>query len=110
MLSVIETFCCNQCEHLVYVCSQKTDPEQDAALKKKMTFGKFTYCGVDLDQQLDVTYEQLMGLIYARARRRLNSQEVGIKLCVAETNTWLLLDYLMCLQTIINTSQTLIID
>ncbi|XP_052496750.1 40S ribosomal protein S15-like [Budorcas taxicolor] len=28
--------------------------------KKKRTFGKFTYRGVDLDQLLDMSYEQLM--------------------------------------------------
>jgi small subunit ribosomal protein S15e len=41
-----------------------------AALKKKRTFRKFTYRGVDLDQLLDMTTEQLMELFPARARRR----------------------------------------
>lgn len=31
--------------------------------KKKRTFCKFTYCGVDLDQLLDVSYEQLMAIV-----------------------------------------------
>ncbi|XP_051027267.1 40S ribosomal protein S15-like [Acomys russatus] len=40
--------------------------------KKKWTFRKFTYCGVDLDQLLDMSYEQLMQLYSAHQRRRLN--------------------------------------
>ena len=40
--------------------------------KKKRTFCKFTYRGVDLDQLLDMSYEQLMQLYSARQRRRLN--------------------------------------
>ncbi|CAF1678144.1 unnamed protein product, partial [Adineta ricciae] len=52
--------------------------DQDAAglsaaeLKKKRTFRKFTYRGVDLDQLLDLNTEQLMPLIHCRARRRLS--------------------------------------
>jgi small subunit ribosomal protein S15e len=48
--------------------------EQDAAaaaeLKKKRTFKKYSYRGVDLEQLLDLTSEQLMDLVHARARRR----------------------------------------
>ncbi|XP_037741861.1 40S ribosomal protein S15-like [Chelonia mydas] len=40
--------------------------------KKKQTFRKFTYRGVDLDQLLDMSYEQLMQLYSARQCRRLN--------------------------------------
>ncbi|KAJ1086467.1 hypothetical protein NDU88_006584 [Pleurodeles waltl] len=40
--------------------------------KKKRTFRKFTYRGVDLDQLLDMSYEQIMQLYCARQRRRLN--------------------------------------
>ncbi|KFV66398.1 40S ribosomal protein S15, partial [Dryobates pubescens] len=47
--------------------------------KKKRTFRKFTYRGVDLDQLLDMSYpvagippQQLMQLYSARQRRRLN--------------------------------------
>jgi len=39
---------------------------------KKRTFKKFTYRGVDLDQLLDLTSEQLMDLVNARARRRFS--------------------------------------
>merc|ERR1711957_1000167 len=43
-----------------------------AALKKKRTFRKFTFRGVDLDALLDLTSEQLMELVHARARRRFS--------------------------------------
>merc|ERR1712168_1786954 len=43
---------------------------QAAELKKKRTFRKFTFRGVDLDQLLDLSSEQLMELVHARARRR----------------------------------------
>ncbi|RHZ44449.1 hypothetical protein Glove_724g16 [Diversispora epigaea] len=39
-------------------------------LKKKRTFKKFSYRGVDLDSLLDCTSEQLTDLVHARARRR----------------------------------------
>ena len=40
--------------------------------KKKQTFRKFTYRGVDPDQLLDTSYEQLMQLYSALQGRRLN--------------------------------------
>ncbi|XP_073462146.1 small ribosomal subunit protein uS19-like [Aquarana catesbeiana] len=40
--------------------------------QKKRTFRKFTYKGVDLDQLLDISYEQIMQLSCACQRRRLN--------------------------------------
>ena len=52
--------------------------EQDAAgpsavdLKKKRTFRKFTFRGVDLDQLLDMNNEELMKILHCRARRRLS--------------------------------------
>ena len=48
------------------------DAEQAAAIKKKRTFRKFSFRGVDLDQLLNMTYEQLMVLVHARARRRFS--------------------------------------
>uniref|UniRef100_A0A8I5YLQ0 40S ribosomal protein S15 n=1 Tax=Pongo abelii TaxID=9601 RepID=A0A8I5YLQ0_PONAB len=44
----------------------------EAEQKKKRTFPKFTYRGVDLDQLLDMSYEELMQLYSARQRSRLN--------------------------------------
>jgi len=40
--------------------------------KKKRTFRKFSYRGVDLDQLLDMDKLQFSKLLHARARRRLN--------------------------------------
>lgn len=40
--------------------------------KKRRTFRKFTYRGVDLDQLLDLSHDQLMELVHARARRRFS--------------------------------------
>ncbi|KXJ16102.1 40S ribosomal protein S15 [Exaiptasia diaphana] len=40
--------------------------------KKKRTFRKFTYRGVDLDQLLSLTHEQLMELVCCRQRRRFS--------------------------------------
>ncbi|KAG0294834.1 ribosomal protein S15 [Linnemannia gamsii] len=44
----------------------------DAALdaRKKRTFRKFSYRGIDLDKLLDLSSEQLMDLVNARPRRR----------------------------------------
>ncbi|GJQ86346.1 Ribosomal protein S19 [Popillia japonica] len=44
----------------------------EGEVKKKRTFRKFTYRGVDLDQLLDMPNEQLMELMHARARRRFS--------------------------------------
>ena len=44
--------------------------EMDAEQKKKRTFKKFTYRGVDLDKLLDMSPKDLMELVDARARRR----------------------------------------
>ncbi|CAG8630527.1 25_t:CDS:2, partial [Paraglomus occultum] len=49
--------------------NERTDDSQ-AEQKKKRVFKKFSYRGVDLDQLLDLSSEQLMELVHARARRR----------------------------------------
>ena len=41
-------------------------------LRKKRTFRKYTYRGVDLDQLLDMTNEQLIELFNSRVRRKFN--------------------------------------
>lgn len=43
-----------------------------AALRKKRTFKKFTFRGVDLDKILDLNHEELIELVHARARRRFS--------------------------------------
>jgi len=46
--------------------------EGDADLKKKRTFRKFSYRGIDLDQLLDLSTEELMKLLPCRVRRKFN--------------------------------------
>merc|ERR1712018_429848 len=47
------------------------DEQAAAELKKKRTFRKFTYRGVDLNQLLDMNNEQLMELFPCRIRRKI---------------------------------------
>jgi small subunit ribosomal protein S15e len=42
----------------------------DDGAAKKRTFRKFTYRGVDLDQLLDMSTDELVELFPARARRK----------------------------------------
>ncbi|KAI8879558.1 putative ribosomal protein S15 [Backusella circina FSU 941] len=42
----------------------------DQAPQRKRTFRKFTYRGIDLEQLLDLSSEQFMGMVHCRARRR----------------------------------------
>ena len=46
--------------------------EEVEALRKKRTFRKFTFRGIDLDKLLDLTNDELMDLVCARARRRMS--------------------------------------
>merc|ERR1712183_820692 len=48
------------------------DDQAAVELKKKRTFRKFTYRGVDLDQLLDMNNEQLMELFPCRVRRKIS--------------------------------------
>ncbi|KAI9223284.1 ribosomal protein S19-domain-containing protein [Blastocladiella britannica] len=48
----------------------KTMTKQADDLKKKRTFRKFTYRGVELEALMDLTSEQLVELVHCRARRR----------------------------------------
>ncbi|KAL5614865.1 hypothetical protein BROUX41_004946 [Berkeleyomyces rouxiae] len=43
-----------------------------AELKRKRTFRKFSYRGVDLDALLDLSSDELRKVVHARARRRIN--------------------------------------
>lgn len=47
------------------------DVEAVAALRKKRQFKKFLFRGLETSQLLDLTQEQLLALVNARARRRL---------------------------------------
>ncbi|KAG4303708.1 hypothetical protein PCANB_000085 [Pneumocystis canis] len=49
---------------------EETDKDHLTTEKKKRPFRRFSYRGVDLEMLLDMSSEQLMGLVHARARRR----------------------------------------
>merc|ERR1711909_32494 len=57
-------------------CKARNMADQDlvaaAEKKKRRTFRKYTFRGVDLDQLLDMSSEQLMELLHCRARRRFS--------------------------------------
>merc|ERR1711894_322218 len=57
-------------------CKARNMADQDlvaaAEKKKKRTFRKYSFRGVDLDQLLDMSSEQLMELFHCRARRRFS--------------------------------------
>lgn len=48
------------------------DAEQAAELKRKRTFRKFSYRGHELDSLLDMSTEDFMKIVHARARRRFS--------------------------------------
>ncbi|KAF4611030.1 hypothetical protein D9613_006847 [Agrocybe pediades] len=50
--------------------AEVTDPQVAADLKKKRTFRTFSYRGVELDKLLDMSNEDFVELVHARARRR----------------------------------------
>merc|ERR1712033_13919 len=50
--------------------AETADVAEAMEKKRKRAFRKYTYRGVDLDQLLDMTPEQLMELFNCRARRR----------------------------------------
>ena len=45
------------------------DEEKVAELRKKRTFRKFLFRGIELDALLDLTNDELMNVVTARARR-----------------------------------------
>ncbi|KAG8192207.1 hypothetical protein JTE90_009967 [Oedothorax gibbosus] len=51
---------------------EEADIQNQVEIKKKRTFRKFTFRGVDLDQLLDMSNNQLMELLHCRARRKFS--------------------------------------
>lgn len=49
----------------------ESEMERAAALRKKRTFRKFTFRGIELEKLLDLNHEEFAKLIHARARRRI---------------------------------------
>ena len=55
----------------------------DDGAAKKRTFRKFTYRGVDLDQLLDMSTDDLVDLFPARARRKCVHAQLCLRLRAA---------------------------
>ena len=51
--------------------ADEIDLEAVAALRKKRQFRKFTYKGLELDKLLDLSHDELLAVVCARARRRM---------------------------------------
>mmetsp|Transcript_28432 Transcript_28432/g.28744 ORF Transcript_28432/g.28744 Transcript_28432/m.28744 type:complete len:155 (-) Transcript_28432:229-693(-) len=50
---------------------EELDVEAIAALRKKRQFKKFSFRGLELDKLLDLSPEELLNYVHARARRRM---------------------------------------
>lgn len=48
----------------------ETDPAQAAEMKKKRTFRTFSFRGIELEKLLDLSNEEFVDVVHARARRR----------------------------------------
>ncbi|KAK0560588.1 ribosomal protein S15, partial [Tilletia horrida] len=48
------------------------DADEAAQLKARRSFKKFTYRGIELDKLLDLSNEEFMQIVPARARRRFS--------------------------------------
>lgn len=52
--------------------AEEGEVDKFAELKRKRQFKKFSYRGIDLDKLLDLSHEELMQAVHARARRRFS--------------------------------------
>mmetsp|Transcript_31316 Transcript_31316/g.41452 ORF Transcript_31316/g.41452 Transcript_31316/m.41452 type:complete len:154 (-) Transcript_31316:5-466(-) len=53
------------------MADEPVDAEAIAALRKKRQFKKFQFRGIELDKLLDLSHEELLNYVHARARRRM---------------------------------------
>ena len=53
------------------MADEDVDVEAIAALRKKRQFKKFTYRGLEVERLLDLSQEELLQIVNARARRRM---------------------------------------
>ncbi|KAJ1410678.1 putative 40S ribosomal protein S15 [Ochromonadaceae sp. CCMP2298] len=51
--------------------AEQIDAEAVAALRKKRQFKKFTYKGLEVEKLLDLSHDELLAIVCARARRRM---------------------------------------
>merc|ERR1712169_26725 len=54
------------------IMADEYNAEEAAEIKRKRAFRKFIYRGIDLDQLLDLSSEDLRDVVHSRARRRFN--------------------------------------
>jgi small subunit ribosomal protein S15e len=53
------------------MADEEVDVEAIAALRKKRQFKKFTFRGLEVEKLLDLSQEELLQVVHARARRRM---------------------------------------
>lgn len=53
------------------MADEELDLEAIAALRKKRQFKKFTFRGLEVEKLLDLSQEELLQIVNARARRRM---------------------------------------
>jgi small subunit ribosomal protein S15e len=53
------------------MADEEVDVEAIAALRKKRQFKKFTFRGLEVEKLLDLSQEELLQIVHARARRRM---------------------------------------
>ena len=53
------------------MADEELDLEAIAALRKKRQFKKFTFRGLEVEKLLDLSQEELLKIVNARARRRM---------------------------------------
>jgi len=71
--SNISSLLISACAHFIEQSkTDRMDAEKVAELRKKRTFRKFQFRGIELDALLDLTNDELMDLVTARARRRMS--------------------------------------
>mmetsp|Transcript_58298 Transcript_58298/g.162513 ORF Transcript_58298/g.162513 Transcript_58298/m.162513 type:complete len:153 (+) Transcript_58298:64-522(+) len=51
--------------------AEQMDAEAVAALRKKRQFKKLTFRGLELEKVLDLSHDELLNVVHARARRRM---------------------------------------
>jgi len=51
--------------------AEELDAEAVAALRKKRQFKKFTFRGLEIEKLIDLSHDELLNIVHARARRRM---------------------------------------
>jgi small subunit ribosomal protein S15e len=51
--------------------AETLDAEAVAALRKKRQFKKFTFRGLEVEKLIDLSHDELLAVVHARARRKM---------------------------------------